>query len=273
MDLIGLFTKEALTNKEMSHIEDELSKNDVNVAFTSQTRIDASDVDLNIVLDPSLDLDDLEVRDSFDIILLEKEDEAIIKKWVGTNHIKVLEDGPRSDAIIKAILFHLGIPKSLEIERKFLIEYPDIDLLTKNYIMCPVDIAQYYIKNESANERVRKRGNKDHAMYFHTIKKRLSDTTRLEIESRISEEEYLKTIEGMTSKKYITKTRYLIYYKKRYFEMDIFPFWDDKALLEIELEDENEFVEYPDLINIIKEVSDDDSYNNSNLTRFMEAIE
>ena len=34
--------------------------------------------------------------------------------------------------------------------------------------------------------------------------------------------------------KQIRKTRYCLTYKNQYFEIDIYPFWNDKAILEIE---------------------------------------
>ena len=32
-------------------------------------------------------------------------------------------------------------------------------------------------------------------------------------------------------------------YENQYFEIDIYPFWDDKAIVEIELNDENRYFE------------------------------
>ena len=49
----------------------------------------------------------------------------------------------------------------------------------------------------------------------------------------------------------------------KYFELDVFPFWQDVALLEIELKDEKEPFEIPAFVNAIKEVSADKSYRNS----------
>lgn len=46
---------------------------------------------------------------------------------------------------------------------------------------------------------------------------------------------------------------------------DIYPFWNDKAILEIELSDEKADVSFPDFIKFIKEVTDDDNYKNASL--------
>lgn len=54
-------------------------------------------------------------------------------------------------------------------------------------------------------------------------------------------------------------------YQNKYLEIDIYPFWKDKAILEIELSDEKEQFKLPPQINIIKEVTDDIYYKNSSI--------
>lgn len=73
-----------------------------------------------------------------------------------------------------------------------------------------------------------------------------------------------------TSKNQIRKTRYCLTYKNQYFEIDVYPFWNDKAIMEIELADENAQIEFPDFIKVIKEVTDDESYKNASLASLEE---
>ena len=53
--------------------------------------------------------------------------------------------------------------------------------------------------------------------------------------------------------------------KNQYFEIDLYPFWDDKAIVEIELNDENQDIELPKQLKLIREVTDDPNYKNSSL--------
>ena len=69
-------------------------------------------------------------------------------------------------------------------------------------------------------------------------------------------------LEADPNKKPIRKTRYCFINKNKYFELDVYPFWDDKAILEIELNDENDTFEIPKKIKIIKEVTNDPQYKN-----------
>ena len=67
----------------------------------------------------------------------------------------------------------------------------------------------------------------------------------------------------------IHKTRYCLSDENQYYEIDIYPEWSKQAILEVELRDENETIYFPDFINIIKEVTDDDSYKNYNMAKSM----
>ena len=63
----------------------------------------------------------------------------------------------------------------------------------------------------------------------------------------------------------IRKTRYCLSENGYYYEIDIFPFFKDKAIMEIELKDEQEKFTFPKFIKVIKEVTDDINYKNHSL--------
>lgn len=161
------------------------------------------------------------------------------------------------------------LSEPLEIERKFLIEYPDIDWLENNPCCNRVEITQTYLKSDRDEEvRVRKRFEKGESAYFHTVKKRVSDVKRIEIENPISEREYLGLLkEADETMRPILKTRYVFEYNNHVFEIDVYPFWNDRAIAEIELDDENEEIVFPNEIKVIKEVTDDKAYKNSSLAK------
>ena len=65
----------------------------------------------------------------------------------------------------------------------------------------------------------------------------------------------------------IIKDRYCLCYKNQYFEIDIYPFWSDKAIAEIELISENQKIDIPNYIKVIDEVTDNIDYKNSDLAK------
>jgi CYTH domain-containing protein len=61
--------------------------------------------------------------------------------------------------------------------------------------------------------------------------------------------------------------RYCLTYDNQYFQIDVYPFWKDKAIAEIELHDVSEKVRFPKEIKVIREVTDDPEYKNASLAR------
>ena len=53
----------------------------------------------------------------------------------------------------------------------------------------------------------------------------------------------------------------------KYFEMDVYPFWNDKAILELEVSSENEIFELPEGIDIIEDVTNNPKYKNKALAK------
>ena len=53
----------------------------------------------------------------------------------------------------------------------------------------------------------------------------------------------------------------------QYFEIDVYPFWNDKAIIEIEQSDVNADIIFPDFVNVIREVTDDEAYKNLTLAK------
>lgn len=162
--------------------------------------------------------------------------------------------------------------KHLEIERKFLIEYPDIEWIMSRIGVRKVEITQHYF--DTAEERkLRIRTWKENGMtkYILTKKTRISDLVRIEEENEIAKEEYdsylstaWKDPEASNLRR-ISKTRYCIPYEGKTIEVDILPFWDEKALAEIELENENEAALLPPELKIIREVTEERAFTNYNL--------
>lgn len=200
-------------------------------------------------------------------------DDKLISAWTGHPHLRVIDNTAtfedKMKSLIAEISSFLGEPEPLEIERKYLIEYPDIAWLESNPTCRRIEIIQTYLKSKDGDEiRVRQRGADGNYIYFQTIKRKVSDLKRIEIEKRLSQVEYLRLLmEADTTKRQIRKTRYCLTYESRYFEIDVYPFWSDKAICEIELASENEKITFPEQIKIIKEVTDDEQYKNASLAK------
>ncbi len=152
----------------------------------------------------------------------------------------------------------------LEIERKFLIEYPDTALLDRLSNGNRSEISQTYLATEvGTSERVRARTRDGVTVYTHNTKIKLSHMKRVELEDEISEAEYKELLTRADPKcRTIEKVRYCVPHGGFVFEIDIFPFWNDKAFMEVEMPSEDTQVELPDFVQIIREVTEDNRYTN-----------
>jgi CYTH domain-containing protein len=144
-----------------------------------------------------------------------------------------------------------------EIERKYLVEYPEFPLPCEDRIS---DIRQAYLISEpGVSERVRARDGR----YYHTKKRRVSGICAEEREREISREEYEQLLARRDGAcRLIEKKRHVFEYMGQVFELDVFPFWKRQAMLEIELEGESIPVFLPPFLKIIREVTDDEAYKN-----------
>ncbi|MDE6583746.1 MAG: AAA family ATPase [Clostridia bacterium] len=201
-----------------------------------------------------------------------KKDDDTLNAWIGHPHIRVIDNSTdfetKMHRLMNEISNFLGTPDPFEIERKFLIEYPNLETLEKMPNCQKVDIIQTYLKSVNSNEetRIRQRGNNGSYIYTKTTKRKINDIKRIETESRITKDEYLKLLLDIdTDKRQIRKTRYCLMYENQYFEIDIYPFWKDKAIMEIELHDEKQEIKLPSFIKVIKDVTGESEYLNSHI--------
>ena len=157
----------------------------------------------------------------------------------------------------------------LEIERKFLIEMPKLEWI-KKYTNCEViQIVQTYLGKSSNGfgNRVREIEINNMKKYFHTSKKSLSGITRIELEKEISKKEYDKYLENQKNRISLKKTRYIIKLNNLKYEIDVYPFWKETAIMEIELKNEKQKFEIPEYINVIGEVTNNLDYTNHSLAK------
>ena len=155
----------------------------------------------------------------------------------------------------------------LEIERKFLIRYPDIDWLTAFPGAYSAEIIQtYLIAPAGASHRVRRWEQDGAVRYYETLKRPLTDRTREEYESEIDQFRYEQLLhEADLQRNPVRKTRWCIPYEGHLLEIDLYPFWKDLAILECELQEETESFLIPDGLTIVQEVTGDPRYLNSSL--------
>ncbi len=201
-------------------------------------------------------------------------DDKLIASWTGHPHFRVIDNSTGFEEkmlrLIEEITAFLGEPTPMEIERKYLIAHPNLHMLEQLPNCERVDIVQTYLKSSVPGEevRIRQRGSNGSYIYFMTRKRKISGMKRVEIEERLSQEEYISLmVQADPAFRPIHKERYCLSEQGLYFEIDIYPEWKDKAIMEIELRSEDQEIRFPEGIEVIREVTDDPSYSNHELAR------
>lgn len=157
----------------------------------------------------------------------------------------------------------------LETERKYIIEYPDTQILLKQPGCTVGMITQdYLISDGELTRRVRSTVINGDTVYHKNTKKRISPMTCIEDESEIDQKEYVRLLlERDPELNTVYKTRYTFYYLGQKFEVDVYPFWHGTAICETELKSEDERVTFPNFIKIKKEVTGDRKYSNRSMAK------
>ena len=200
-------------------------------------------------------------------------DDKLIAAWTGHPHLRIIDNTTdfqdKLKRLIAEISSFLGEPEPMEIERKFLIGYPDVAMLEKLPNCQRVEIIQTYLTAPEGEEsRVRQRGCDGSYVYFQTTKRTVTGLKRVEVERRLSQDEYLRLLmDASPDCRPIRKTRYCLTHENQYFEIDVYPFWKDRAIMEIELSSEDTPIRFPDFLEIIRDVTEDPAYKNSALAR------
>ncbi len=204
-------------------------------------------------------------------------DKRTLNGWVGHSHLRMIDNSTdfsgKMDRAIEEVFSALGEPIPCEIERKFLIAKPSQDKIDSIGFNSMCHITQTYLKSDepAVERRIRKRGN-DYMgySYYYTEKTEYGRGSRKEIERLIDDREYATYLEyeADPDMQTIEKDRCCFMYQGKYFEMDLYPFDDEYAILEVELQNIDEAFSLPE-IDIIREVTDDYRFRNSSLAKNM----
>lgn len=161
------------------------------------------------------------------------------------------------------------ITDALEIERKYIIKMPSISILEEQDRHTASDILQIYLPSESGEtRRVRRRSFSDRVEYIETKKIRVDSMSSREIEREIDESEFNLFAENpLEGTKPILKTRHTFVFLGQLFEIDIYPEWQNTAIMETELPSRETQIEIPPFLEIIREVTGIKAYSNAGMSR------
>lgn len=188
------------------------------------------------------------------------QDDRLIQVWQGHPHHYIIDNSvelrEKLKKLIAQIRDFLGEPAPPEIERKFLIAYPDIPWLESQDGCRRVEIEQAYLPTAGDERlRIRKWVENGQAIYYKTRRRRVNGQ-RIEVEERLTQRSYLEMIqEAGSDLQLLHKTRYSLNYDGQLFQLDLYPFWPNQAVVKIELNEEDAEVTLPPELKLLREVT------------------
>ena len=164
----------------------------------------------------------------------------------------------------------MGNANGLEIERKWLLASAPSSEWLRAHGAVAKRIEQVYLRSdgEPGGRRVRRTETDAGVEHVETRKRARSGFTREEVERSIGPAEYAAAlVDAEPSRQPVRKTRWVFPYAGHRLELDVFEIPAGVVLLEIELTSEDEAVELPPDLPVVREVTDDRAYLNWNLAR------
>ena len=191
-------------------------------------------------------------------------DDKTIEAWSGHSNFRIIDAYPyfedKINKLIKEITYLIHEENKTYVEKKYLISMPDIEQLIKNKHCRKVHVKQHYLIDETNKEKekiVLRRENKRN--FYYKVNKK----NNVKYSHSITADEYINKLEDENKKYYnIYKDRYYYIFDSRCIKIDIFPFWKDKAILEVDILNNRENIKLPKFINVIEEVTDNEKYKN-----------
>ena len=159
-----------------------------------------------------------------------------------------------------------GDRMALEIERKYLIRRPAEDWLRSRPGASAATLEQCYLTARPGWERRIRRAA---CLLTGTVRCTLTEKTetaglvRTELEREISPAEYEALLaQALPGLPVLRKVRWAFPYAGRTVEIDLYPFWSEQAILEVELLSPEEVPLLPPEIAVLREVTDDPNLKN-----------
>lgn len=201
-----------------------------------------------------------------------EKDDLTLRAWSPHPNLKIVDNNADFEKKIQRALREVyrvvGEPEPMDEKRKYLIRLPDMEQIICNYHAVGFEMMQNYlvVTNPNIERRIRKQKNGPEFLYFYTEKHTMPDNTKWDTERPISEKEYNQyKLEVDPQLHEVHKVKYRFNYKNQRFELDVYPFSADKAILFLYADSDAAHI--PEQIEILREVTGDPDYKNKMLAK------
>ena len=201
-------------------------------------------------------------------------DDRTLRAWSTHPNLKIVDNDVnferKMDRAVREIFRIVGRPEPMDKKHKYLIAMPDMNRLVVNYGAVPFEMTQNYlvVTNPRIERRIRKQKNGSDYLFFYTEKHLMEDGTKWDTERPISSKEYKKyLLEAEPELQPVHKVKYRFNLDRQRFEIDVYPFSKEKAVMFAYAGSDDRDVTPPAEVTILREVTGDPEYKNKTLAR------
>ena len=197
-------------------------------------------------------------------------DDRTLRAWSGHPNLRIIDNSEdfetKMNTAMREIYRVLGEAEPMVEKRKYLIEMPDLENLKSAHNAAVIDMMQTYLvtTKPNAERRIRQQKNGEDYLYFYTEKRTREDGGKWVTEKPISEKVYVGYLmEADNTMHSVRKTKYRFISGACRYEVDVYPFCDDRAVLFQYAPKEETLL--PEDIHVIREVTGMAEYKNRQL--------
>ena len=185
-------------------------------------------------------------------------------KDVGEEFEKFIKEGKFK--VIPYNTSKYNTPKKCE---KYIIKIPDMEKMRSLSSYTNSDIEQIYLESDpGVTRRIRSRTSSLSTVYTKTVKRRIDSLSCLEDECEIDEDTYKSlSLEMKKDTSPVYKVRHTFVFNSQLFEVDIYPEWQRTCILETELPSRDTEIDFPDFVEIVRDVTGVKEYSNASMSR------
>ena len=201
-------------------------------------------------------------------------DDRTLLAWSAHPNLKIVNNelnfDRKMDRALREIFRIVGRPEPMDKKHKYLIAMPDMNRLVVNYGAVPFEMTQNYlvVTNPRIERRIRKQKNGPDYLFFYTEKHLMDDGTMWDTERPISSKEYKKyLLEAEPELQPVHKVKYRFNLDRQRFEIDVYPFSKEKAVMFAYAGNDVDQVLLPPEIQVLQEVTGNPAYKNKTLAR------
>lgn len=194
-------------------------------------------------------------------------DQKTLHAWTGHPRLRVIDNSTDFEGKItramNEIYSLLGEPFPLRSQRKYLIEKPSLEQLAQHTSFSVTNVMRTYLNQSEfgAERRILQVGQNGDFVYYYSERRILANGEIAEQEEHIDEKNYLALLMDADTRFHPLGCKQISFiYCNQNFRIDLYPFSDDHAVMQLDLTSVSEGIVLPDFLSVIREVTDDPSY-------------